>query len=211
VSFGPARRRRFHENCSSTALVFHPALRRRERDGAAELDRVQQLRQAAGRWNVTTTRYAENGAVAAVATGTLSFDWVVPDRVLAGKSVIPDWNQSAGMLFYLNERMFTLEMAQVGGDGQLIVMSGPAGTETRIAEPVALLDGRRMLQRHTRYGVTADRFEAKMEMSYDGGASWKPGYHQLFVRAPVPRTTQEPGFSTAPGRSLTSRSRSTPT
>ena len=88
---------------------------------------VQQLRQAAGRWNVTTTRYAENGAVAAVATGTLNFDWVVPDRVLAGKSVIPDWNQSAGMLFYLNERMFTLEMAQVGGDGQLIVMSGPAG------------------------------------------------------------------------------------
>ena len=115
---------------------------------------VQQLRQAAGRWNVTTTRYAENGAVAAVATGTLSFDWVVPDRVLAGKSVIPDWNQSAGMLFYLNERMFTLEMAQVGGDGQLIVMSGPAGTETRTAEPIALPDGRRMLQRHTRYGVT---------------------------------------------------------
>ena len=50
---------------------------------------VQQLRQAAGRWNVTTTRYAENGAVAAVATGTLNFDWVVPDRVLAGKSVHP--------------------------------------------------------------------------------------------------------------------------
>jgi hypothetical protein len=149
---------------------------------------VQQLRQAAGRWNVTTTRYAENGAVAAVATGTLNFDWVVPDRVLAGKSVIPDWNQSAGMLFYLNERMFTLEMAQVGGDGQLIVMSGPAGTETRIAEPIALPDGRQMLQRHTRYGVTADRFEAKMEMSYDGGASWKPGYHQLFVRVPVART-----------------------
>ena len=45
-----------------------------------------------------------------------------------------------------------------------------------------------MLQRHTRYGVTADRFEAKVEMSYDGGASWKPGYHQLFVRVPVPRT-----------------------
>lgn len=60
---------------------------------------VQQLRQAAGRWNVTTTRYAANGAVAAVATGTWSFDWVVPDRVLTGRAVIPDWNQSAGMLF----------------------------------------------------------------------------------------------------------------
>jgi hypothetical protein len=25
-------------------------------------------------------------------------------------------------------------------------------------------------------------------MSYDGGASWKPGYHQLFVRVPVVQT-----------------------
>ena len=37
----------------------------------------------------------------------------------------------------------------------------------------------------TRYGVTADRFEAKLETSFDGGASWKLGYHQLFVRAPA--------------------------
>lgn len=148
---------------------------------------VQQLRQAAGRWNVTTTRYAENGAVAAVATGTWSFDWVVPDRVLTGRAVIPDWNQSAGMLFYLNERMYTLEMAQVGADGQLIVMTGPAGAETRTTDAIALPDGRHVVQRHTRYGVTADRFEAKLETSYDGGQSWKPGYHQLFVRAPASR------------------------
>jgi hypothetical protein len=146
---------------------------------------VQQLRQAAGRWNVTTTRYAENGAVTGVASGTWSFDWVVPDRVLSGKAVIPDWNQSAGMLFYLNERMFTLEMAQVGADGQLIVMSGPAGTESRSTPVLALPDGRRLVQRHTRYRVTADRFESRMETSYDGGQSWKPGYHQLFVRAPA--------------------------
>ncbi len=145
---------------------------------------VDQLRQAAGRWNVTTTRYADNGAVAAVATGTWSFDWVVPDRVLSGRSAIPDWNQSAGMLFYLNERVFTLEMAQVGADGQLVVMTGPAGTETRTTAPLALADGRHLVQRHTRYAVTADRFEAKMETSYDGGQSWKLGYRQLFVRAP---------------------------
>jgi hypothetical protein len=146
---------------------------------------VEQLRQAAGRWNVTTTRFGDNGAVAAVATGTWSFDWVVPDRVLSGRAVIPDWSQSAGMLFYLNERMFTLEMAEVGADGQLVVMSGPAGTESRTTAAIAMPDGRRMVQRHTRYGVSADRFEAKVETSYDGGQSWKLGYHQLFVRAPV--------------------------
>jgi len=146
---------------------------------------VQQLRQAAGRWNVTTTRYADNGAVAGVATGTWSFDWVVPDRVLSGKAVIPDWNQSAGMLFYLNERLFTLEMAQVGADGQLVVMSGPPGAASRSTPVVALPDGRKMVQRHTRFRVTPDRFESRLETSYDGGQSWKPGYHQIFVRAPV--------------------------
>ncbi len=148
---------------------------------------VQQLRQAAGQWNVTTTRYGADGAVTGVATGTWSFDWVVPDRVLSGRAVIPDWNQSAGMLFYLNERMFTLEMAQVDADGQLLVMSGAAGTETRSTASVALADGRRMLQRQTRRGVTADRFESKVEVSYDGGTSWRPGYHQVFVRAPAVR------------------------
>lgn len=151
-----------------------------------ELDAaVEQLRQAAGRWSVTTTRYADNGSVAAVATGTWSFDWVVPDRVLSGRSVIPDWSQSAGMLFYLNERFFTLEMAQVGSDGQLVVLSGPASAASRKTAVIPLPDGRRMVQRHTRYGVTRDKFEAKLETSYDGGQSWKLGYHQLFVRTPA--------------------------
>jgi hypothetical protein len=149
---------------------------------------VQQLRQAAGHWNVTTTRYGENGAVAGVASGTWHFDWVVPDRVLSGRAVIPDWKQTAGMLFYVNERRSTLEMASVGADGQLLVMSGPAGAETRTTSAIALPDGRRMLQRYTRYGIAADRFESRMETSYDGGTSWKLGHHQLFVRAPANMT-----------------------
>jgi hypothetical protein len=148
---------------------------------------VQQLRQAAGHWNVTTTRYGENGAVAAVASGTWHFDWVVPDRVLTGRAVIPDWKQTAGMLFYVNEQRSTLEMASVGADGQLLVMSGPAGAETRTTAAIALRDGRRMLQRYTRYGIAANRFQSRMETSFDGGVSWKLGHHQLFVRVPANR------------------------
>jgi hypothetical protein len=146
---------------------------------------VQQLRQAAGHWTVTTTRFAPDGAVAAVAAGTWHFDWVVPDRVLSGRAVIPDWKQTSGMLFYLNEQRSTLEMASVGADGQLLVMSGPAGAETRTTAAIPLPDGRRMLQRYTRFGITADRFEARLETSHDGGLSWKPGHHQLFVRVPA--------------------------
>ena len=40
-----------------------------------------------------------------------------------------------------------------------------------------------MQLRFTRFAVTPDRFESRMEVSLDGGESWKPGNHQLFVRA----------------------------
>jgi hypothetical protein len=144
---------------------------------------VQQLRSAVGLWDVQTTQYGGDGAVARVACGTYRFDWVVPDRVLAGRSDIPDWRQAAAILFYVNERRSTIEMASVGGDGHLWVMTGPAGGETRTTPPTPLADGGTMQLRFTRFNVTPDRFESRMETSTDGGASWKPGNHQVFRRA----------------------------
>jgi hypothetical protein len=144
---------------------------------------VQQLRSAVGLWDVETTQFADDGAVARVACGTYKFDWVVPDRVLAGRSHIPDLKQTSGILFYVNERRSTIEMASVGADGNLWVMSGPAGSETRTTAPTTLADGGTMQLRFTRFNVTANRFESRMEVSTDGGANWKPGNHQVFRRA----------------------------
>lgn len=143
---------------------------------------VQQLRHAAGVWEVTTTEYDDTGAVERVGCGTYRFDWVVPDRVLSGRSDMHEWKQSAGMLFYVNPTRSTIEMSSVGPDGQLWVVTGPAGSETRTTPLTQLADGRKMQMRFTRYGVTQNRFESRMEVSMDGGASWKPGNHQLFVR-----------------------------
>ncbi len=144
---------------------------------------VQQLRSAVGLWDVETTQFADDGAVARVACGTYQFDWVVPDRVLAGRSSIPDWEQTSGILFYVNERRSTIEMASVGADGHLWVMAGPAGGETRTTPPTRLADGSTMQLRFTRFNVTADRFESRMDVSADGGTRWKPGNRQVFRRA----------------------------
>jgi hypothetical protein len=144
---------------------------------------VQQLRSAVGLWDVQTTQYGDDGAIARVACGTYRFDWVVPDRVLAGRSDIPDWKQASGILFYVNERRSTIEMASVGADGHLWVMTGPAGGETRATPPTPLADGSTMQLRFTRFNVTPDRFESRMEMSTDGGTSWRPGNHQVFKRS----------------------------
>lgn len=144
---------------------------------------VAQLRQAVGLWDVTTTQFGENGEVAGVAAGTYRFDWVVPDRVLTGRSDIPEMKQSSGILFYVNERRLTIEMVSVGADGHLWVMTGPAGGETRTTPPTPLADGRSMQLRFTRSAITPDRFESRMEVSMDGGENWKPGNHQVFIRA----------------------------
>ena len=145
---------------------------------------VQQLRQAAGLWNVTTTQYRRRRRSRPRRVRNLPLRWIVPDRVLAGRSDIPDWGNATGILFYVNERRSTIEMASVGSDGQVWVMTGPANSETRMTPDTPLADGRKMKRRFTRSNVSADRFESRMEVSLDGGENWKPGNHQLFRRAP---------------------------
>jgi hypothetical protein len=183
--FGSGALRRYFALLSMLAMPFAEAT---EITSPAMSGAVQQLRHVVGLWDVTTTQYDDKGAVARVASGTYRFDWVVPDRVLSGRSDIPEWRQSAGMLFYVNPTRSTIEMTSVGEDGQLWVMSGPAGGETRTTPPTPLADGRKLQLRFTRFNVSQDCFEARMETSYDGGASWKPGNHQKFRRAALARS-----------------------
>ena len=165
------------------SLVAVPLADASEIESAPLSSAVQQLRHSVGIWNVITTQFDDKGEVARVGSGTYRFDWVVPDRVVSGRADMQEWRQSAGMLFYVNPERSTIEMTQVGPDGQLLVMTGPAGGDTRITSPTALPDGRKLTLRFTRFNVTANSFESRMEASYDGGTSWKPGSHQLFKRA----------------------------
>jgi hypothetical protein len=73
-------------------------------------------------------------------------------------------------------------MVSVGKDGHLWVMTGPAGSEIRTTSDAPMSDGSKMRLRFTRYNVTPDRFESKMEISTDSGATWVPGNHQVFAR-----------------------------
>ena len=173
------------------SLLAVPLADASEIESAPLSSAIQQLRHSVGIWNVTTTQFDDKGEVARVGSGTYRFDWVVPDRVLSGRSDIAEWKQSAGILFYVNPVRSTIEMTSVGSDGQLWVMTGPAGGETRVSTPTALPDGRRLTLRFTRFNVTANSFESRMETSFDGGASWRPGNHQSFRRATGGRPASE--------------------
>jgi len=143
---------------------------------------VEQLSSSIGHWNVVTEFLNEDGAVAKTVTGTYTFSWVVPDRVVAGRSDIPELSQTAGILFYVNEKKAIIEMVSVGADGRLWIMTGPLGGEERLSQDFPTTDGGTMRLRFTRYNISDDAFESRMDYTLDGGKTWRPGNHQTFDR-----------------------------
>ncbi len=158
-------------------LVAAPA------DADEAFDRsVQQLRDSIGSWAVTTEFLKEDGTVARAAEGTYDFEWVVEDRIVSGRSEIPALGPGSGILFYVGETRGVIEMVSVGVDGRLWIMTGPLGGETRMTQEYDTRSGGKGRLRFTRYNVTADGFESRMEWTDDGGETWKPGNHQVFRR-----------------------------
>lgn len=154
--------------------------------GATHERAVAELRSTVGAWDVSTEFLKPNGSVARAARGTYVFDWIVEDRVLRGESTIPDLQLKSGILFFVDQAAGELVMASVGRDGHLWVMRGPAAGDTRTTPDTLMPDGSTQRLRFTRFNVTTDRFESRMEVSGDGGASWHPGNHQVFVRKKTP-------------------------
>lgn len=73
----------------------------------------------------------EDGTVQTSAKGTYTFDWVVQDRVVSGRSDMLSMKRSVGILFYSNERRKVIEMVSVGEDVHLWIMTGPLGGDAR--------------------------------------------------------------------------------
>jgi len=161
-------------------FVSWPALAVPSTDGLAAS--VQELRDSAGNWAVVTEFLADDGSVANTAEGTYRFAWVIEDRVLQGSNSIPSLDMSSGILFYVSEERKVIEMVSVGKDGKLWVMTGPLGGDTRTTQPFASQGGGEAQLRFTRFNVTENSFESRMEYTEDGGSSWKPGNHQVFTR-----------------------------
>ena len=143
---------------------------------------IEELRHIQGEWLVATEFLNEDGSVANRVEGTYEFNWVVPDRVLQGHSAIPALDMRSAILFYVRESDSTIEMVSVGKDGKLWVMTGPAGGDTRYTEPFVTQSGGEGQLRFTRYNVTEQAFESRMEWTQDGGETWVPGNHQVFRR-----------------------------
>jgi hypothetical protein len=133
-------------------------------------------------WDVTTEFIGADGSSRTM-EGQYRFGWVVPDRVVSGMSTIPELNQASGILFFLRPSNHEIEMVSVGADGHLWRMIGPDSGETRITPETPMADGSTLMLRFTRYAVETDSFRSRMEMSSDGGETWRIGNRQYFRRA----------------------------
>jgi hypothetical protein len=160
---------------------------------------IDELRNSVGRWHVVTEFLNDDGSTARTLTGSYEFAWVIEDRLISGRNTIPALQQSSATLFYIRESDAVIEMVSVGADGRLWVMTGPLGGDTRYTQVIETADGGSLQLRFTRYNVTADAFESRMERSLDGGLSWLPGNHQVFTRrddtaaAAIPTADDKPG------------------
>ncbi|MFQ5527709.1 MAG: hypothetical protein ACE5GX_15795 [Thermoanaerobaculia bacterium] len=97
-----------------------------ETDPAPELHAgIAQLRHDAGTWKVVTEFLAPAGSVRRSVEGTYTFEWVVPDRVLVGRTESPELGPGSGLLYYLKESTNTLEQVSVSAGGHLWILSGP--------------------------------------------------------------------------------------
>lgn len=162
------------------------ALAQPQADSAALQHSVEELRTSIGRWEVVTNLLNPDGSVARSVNGTYEFSWVVPDRVASGVTSTPELSQTAGILFYINERKQEIEMVSVASDGRLWVMTGPMGGDVRLSQEYQAAGGGTGRLRFTRQNVMPDQFESRMEYSEDGGKTWQPGNHQTFRRVPQP-------------------------
>ena len=151
-------------------------------DSAALRHSVEELRSSIGRWSVTTQFLNPDGSVARAVEGIYHFSWVVPDRVITGGNEIPSLGQASAFLFYINLGKRAIEMSSVGPDGRLWIMTGPLGGDVRSTQEYEDSSGGVGQLRFTRYNVSPDRFESRMEYTEDGGKTWKPGNHQEFRR-----------------------------
>lgn len=151
-------------------------------DPAALQRSVDELRHAHGTWTVATTFFKPDGTPTKTFQGDYEFSWAVPDKVLIGKTQTPELGMASGILFYVQPGKSQIQMNSAGGDGTLWTMTGPLGGDARSTGDIPMSDGTTQRLRFTRFNVSPDRFESRMETSADGGKTWTAGNHQVFTR-----------------------------
>lgn len=152
---------------------------------------IEQLRQIVGNWDVTTEILFPDGTVELKQEGSWQFRWVVPDRVLSGESHQAE--SKAAILIYVHAQKEVIELATVGEDGLLWVMSGAADSESLTTPNTKVSEKETIMFRWSRYEFEKNRFRSKLEISKDGGKTWVLRHRQEFRRKSASSNSTQTG------------------
>ena len=136
-----------------------------------------------GTWDARWEWLDETGEVAGVETGTETFSFLIEDRVVRLHTVVEGRPAPSEALLFYSFEDERLHLVSVDRDGTLWLLEGPEDGSVLTSESKTGRDGRPLTIRFT-HGEEDDALTAVMEMSRDGGETWRVGFRQHMVRRP---------------------------
>lgn len=142
----------------------------------------QRLDYAIGEWDIVSRSYSAKGEIVREIKGKDTNRYVIDGRVVENTNEFPALgNVSKAWMFYnFQEEKFYL--TSVDKNGALWVLSGGLDKYVLTSKPRKQPDGSELIIRFTHENIEPDSFEAQMQMSKDGGKTWRNGYRQFLRR-----------------------------
>ena len=159
--------------------VYSPA---QQPNGELPEEARKRLEHAIGKWEVTTKFYNADGEVIRENKGIDTNRYVIPGRLIEHNIANSEGVTTArGQMFY-NVREEKFCVTSVDANGDLWILTGGLDTFVLTSRPREQPNGTVMMVRFTHENIEEDSFEAQMEISRDGGETWRKGYRQFIKR-----------------------------
>lgn len=140
----------------------------------------KRLDHSIGEWTFVTKVFNRNGEVIREIEGRDKNRFVIADRVVEHINRTGDAT-SRGLMFY-NFREKRFQMTSVDKSGDLWILSGGLDKYILTSRARKRPNGSESMIRFVHENIQADSFEAKMEISFDGGETWRLRSRQFLKR-----------------------------
>lgn len=156
----------------------------------------RRLEYAVGAWDVRTEFLDPEGRVQPIEESTHDARFSIPGRLVELTSVTPSSGRGKAWLFYgMQDGLFYLTSVDQRGD--LWVLTGGLDQYVLTSLPRPMEDGSMLTARLTYLNPTAGSYETLMDVSTNGGATWRTVFRQKITRrGSVPET--RPGRAGSP-------------
>ena len=142
----------------------------------------RRMEHSLGHWEVRAEHFDAEGKVVRTSGWENSAEYLLEGRLVLLTHNAPKLGSISKTLVFYSDSEEKWYLVDVNQKGDLWILSGDLDREVITSEPKKREDGRTVIIRFTHENIKDDSFEALMEYSYDGGASWTKGSRQYLTR-----------------------------